>query len=69
MENFLFLKYIKKFDIFLIVDFNNKVISQLNLNSYINNNNYSCSLKKYNLIFKHLSLFGLLPTNNTKEFL
>jgi hypothetical protein len=68
MKHFLFLKHIKKLGIYLIVDFNNKIISQLNFSNYIDNISYSCSLKKYNLIFKHLGLFGLLPSNNSKEF-
>jgi len=67
-NNKLSLKYIKKNDIFLLLDPYNKIISQFKPKIYNNLLGYSKFFNKFNLFFRHLSLFGILPKLNQKEF-
>jgi hypothetical protein len=63
------IKHIKSSNIYIITGINNKIIgefpSQIRTND---SSSFSSSLLNYFLFLKYLSLFGLLPNNNYKEF-
>ena len=67
-NNYISIKYLKKPDVYLIIDKNNKVIHQFYLN-FIKYKFFSRTLCKYSFLFRHLIFFGLLPNINYKEFL